>query len=110
MKALRENQTMSPEGGKPPRNEAERKLELVAEGKSWLELLDEQKLIGMPITTEDGRQLIAEEFPLIYEESLYMERVHPLYLALKADPNNEQLKSALRQMLYAHLKPPEETA
>jgi hypothetical protein len=64
----------------------------------------------MPITTEDGRQLIAEEFPLIYKESLYMERVHPLYLALEADPENKQLKSALRQMLYAHLKLPEQTS
>ncbi len=92
------------------RSEAQRRLELVEEGKSWFELLGEQELIGTPIITHDGRQLLAEEFPLIYEETLYLERVHPLYLALKAEPDNEKLKSALRQMLYQHLSPPEEAS
>lgn len=96
-----------PEADRNSENESQRKLDLISEGRSWLELLDEQQLIGKPIATSDGRQLLAEEFPLIYKEELYMARVHPLYLALKADPNNEELKSALRQMLYAHLAPPE---
>jgi hypothetical protein len=92
------------------KTEEDRRLELVEEGRNWFELLGEQALIGTPITTEDGRKLMAEEFPLIYTETLYMERVHPLYLALEADSSNEQLKKALRQMLYAHLKlQPEES-
>ena len=92
------------------KSEAQRRLELIAEGRSWFELLGEQKLIGMSITTQDGRELVAEEFPLICKEALYMERVHPFYLALEADPDNEKLKSALRQMLYAHLKLTEEAS
>lgn len=87
-----------------------RRLELIAEGRRWFELLGEQELIGTPITTNDGRILKAEEFTLIYNESLYMERVHPLYLALEADPDNEKLKSALREMLHVHLRPPANTA
>jgi hypothetical protein len=102
---------MSPEArGGSQKSETQRRLELIAEGRSWLELLGEEKLIGRSITADDGRQLLAEEFPLIYKEALYVERIHPLYLALEADPNNEQFKSALRQMLYAHLKLSEETS
>lgn len=98
----------SNEKGHFDRSKEQRRLELVDEGRSWLELLDERVLIGTSIVTRDGRQFLAEEFPLIYPEELYEERVHPLYLALQSDPNNEKLKEALRQMLHQHLIPPEE--
>jgi|SRR5579859_4645435 len=87
--------------------EEERRLKLVAEGRHWFELLGEQHLIGTTIAAPDGRQLLAEEFTLIYDKELYEERVHPLYLTLRNDPDNEPLKSALRRMLYGHLMPPD---
>ena len=88
-----------------PNTERDKDKELVAEGFHWLELLDAHDFIGKPIQHFVGdRQLLAEEFPLIYGEKKYMERVHPFYLALVADPSNKELKLALRKMLDAHLK------
>jgi hypothetical protein len=79
-----------------------------SEGGRWLELLDEADLIGTPIPYyKEGRQLLAEEFTLIYDEARYNERVRPLFVALENllpnDPKREEYKAALRRVLHSYL-------
>ena len=80
-----------------------------AEGIHWLELIDEVHVVGTPIPyTKDGRQLNAEDFPLLCGD-----HVRPVFTALerlgKSDPRRQDYVASIKRTLHSFLSESAET-
>lgn len=97
---------MSPEYKPENESTAERREE--TEGERWLKLLGREDLIGVPIPYHhEGRQLRAEEFPLLDRE-----RVLPIFTYIESlppdDPKRRELIEAANVTLDHYLNKPSE--
>ena len=74
-----------------------------AEGTKWLELIGEGRVVGTPIPyTRDGRQLNAEDFPLLCGD-----HVRPVFAALErldhSDPRRQNYIDSIKRTLNTFL-------
>jgi hypothetical protein len=74
-----------------------------SEGTHWLELIGEGHVVGRPIPyTKDGRQLNAEDFPLLCGD-----HVRPVFTALErldiSDPRRQVYIDSIKRTLHKFL-------
>lgn len=82
----------------------------LAKGRWLLEELGEAEIAERPIpfhSSTDGHQLTVGEWVLVYDYPRYKERIEPFILRYEHmapdDPDREQYKKGLRDMLYYYL-------